>query len=109
MLNLRVPGQVTGIIRLMNSDNAKNAENLTLYIPVHISLLSLHGGPNVVLKRPNLRTLVKARGDGNCLFRCFSYILTGSQDQHFAVRMAIVAHMLNIAPLLESCHNVNVL
>ena len=34
--------------------------------------------------------------------------LTGSQDQHFAVRMAIVAHMLNIASLLESCHNVNV-
>ena len=29
-------------------------------------------GPSVVLKLPNLRTLVKGVGDGNCLFRCFS-------------------------------------
>eukprot|EP00731_Ephydatia_muelleri_P022816 Em0015g399a len=26
------------------------------------------GGPNVVLRRPNLRTVVKGVGDGNCLF-----------------------------------------
>jgi hypothetical protein len=55
------------------------------------------GGPNVILKRPNLRAVVKGVGDGNCLFRCFSYILTGSQDQHMAIRMAIVAHMRSIA------------
>ena len=41
------------------------------------------GGPNVVLRRPNLRTVVKGIGDGNCLFQCFSYILTGSQNQNF--------------------------
>ena len=67
------------------------------------------GGPNVILKRPNLRTVVKGVGDGNCLFRCFSYILTGSQDQHMAIRMAIVAHMRSIAQLFEACVQLNVM
>eukprot|EP00731_Ephydatia_muelleri_P001725 Em0001g1725a len=67
------------------------------------------GGPNVVLRRPNLRTVVKGVGDGNCLFRCFSYILTGSQNQHLAIRMAIVAHMRSIAPLFEACAQLNVI
>ena len=52
--------------------------------------------------------MVKGVGDGNCLFRCFSYILTGSQDQHLAIRMAIVAHMRSIAHLLEACLNTRV-
>ena len=50
--------------------------------------------------------MVKGVGDGNCLFWCFSYILTGSQDQPLAIRMAIVAHMRTIAHLLEACYNV---
>ena len=52
--------------------------------------------------------MVKGVGDGNCLFRCFSYILTGSQDQHLVIRMAIVAHMRSIAHLLEACLNTRV-
>ena len=67
------------------------------------------GGPNVVLKRPDLTTVVKGVGDGNCLFRCFSYILTGSQNQHLAIRMTIVAHMRSIAPLFEACGQLNVI
>ena len=30
-----------------------------------------HGGPHVILKRP--RTVKSILGDGNCLFRSFSY------------------------------------
>ena len=58
------------------------------------------GGPTVVLNRPNLETIVSIRGDGNCLFRCFSYILTGSQNHHLRVRKAIVAHMRSVSALL---------
>ena len=32
--------------------------------------------------------------------------MTGSQDQHLAIRMAIVAHMRSIAHLVEACYNV---
>ena len=39
-------------------------------------------------------------GDGNCLFRLLSYIITGSEDQHFALRTAIVQHMLLIPDML---------
>ena len=39
-----------------------------------------HGGPHVILKRP--RTVKSILGDGNCLFRCFSYIITGSEEQY---------------------------
>ena len=67
------------------------------------------GGPTVILKHPDLKTVVKGIGDGNCLFRCFSYILTGSQDQHLAIRMAIVAHMRSIAQLFEVCLQLNVM
>ena len=59
-----------------------------------------HGGPNVVLNCPNLSTVLKTRGDGNCLFRCFSQIITGSPDQHYEVRMCIIRHMRHISHLL---------
>ena len=36
--------------------------------------------------------------DGNCLFRAFSYIITGSEDQHFELRSFIIAHMLSLPP-----------
>ena len=39
-------------------------------------------------------------GDGNCLFRSLSYIITGSEDQHFSLRIAIVQHMLSIPHML---------
>ena len=48
------------------------------------------GGPNVPLTPPDMRTVKHIRGDGNCLFRAFSYIITGSEEQHMAVRTAIV-------------------
>ena len=59
-----------------------------------------HGGPNVVLNRPNLSTVLRARGDENCLFRCLSQIITGSPDQHYKVRICIIRHMRHISHLL---------
>ena len=52
------------------------------------------GSPNVALTRPNLTKSIY--GDGKCLFRCFSYLITGSQMHHMAVRSALVDHMVSI-------------
>ena len=38
------------------------------------------GGVDIILRRPNLRTLHNVQGDGNCLFRAMSYIITGSEN-----------------------------
>ena len=51
------------------------------------------GGPDVRLTPP--LTFKYIRGDGNCLFRCFSHIITGSQEHHLRIRQAIVHHMLH--------------
>ena len=47
----------------------------------------VHGGPHVPLKKTCL--LKRIEPDGNCLFRCFSYINTGSECHHMAVCSAI--------------------
>ena len=39
-------------------------------------------------------------GDGSCLFRSFSFIVTGTQDQHSLVRSLICDHMLQIEEIL---------
>ena len=39
--------------------------------------------------------------DGNCLFRSFSNIITGSQDQYKPLRTACIAHRRNISHLVE--------
>ena len=55
---------------------------------------------DLVLTQPDLRTIKKIRGDGNCLFRAMSYIITGSEDHHLGIQGAITAHMLSIPELL---------
>ncbi len=62
------------------------------------------GGPNVALKRSDLRTVKRIRDDGNCLFRSFAYIIAGSEDQHKAVRAVILNHMVDIAHFLLGPH-----
>ena len=52
------------------------------------------------LNRPNAHTILKEIGDGNCLFRCFSHIITGSPDYHYEVRLLIIRHMRQISHLL---------
>ena len=50
------------------------------------------GSPITPLKCP--KGIVNVPGDGNCLFNAFSYIVTGSCDQHSEVQAAIVAHIM---------------
>ena len=59
------------------------------------------GGADVILTRPDLRTRKRIRGDGNCLYRAMSYIITGCEEQHFQIRTAIVSHMRTIPHLLN--------
>ena len=73
-----------------------------LGLTFHREIHTEKGGEDVHLHGPDLTTVVRIVGDGNCLFRCFSYIITGSQDQHFEIRTAIVSHMRHIAPYLEN-------
>ena len=60
------------------------------------------GGPDTILTCPDCRSLKKIIGDGSCLFRALCYIITGSEQQHFALRSAIVYHMLSFSHLFVS-------
>lgn len=60
------------------------------------------GGPDVRLEAPGEIRHIGA--DGNCLFRSFSFIITGSEEQHMPVRRAILQHMERIWHLLISGH-----
>ena len=65
-----------------------------LGLPFHCSNGLSTGGPNVALTCPHV--IRSIQGDGNCLFRCFSYLITGSEEHHMAVRSAFIDHMPNI-------------
>ena len=58
------------------------------------------GSQDVILTLPDTCHLRRIRGDGNCLFRALSFIITGSENQHFEIRSLIVAHMFNVPELL---------
>ena len=58
------------------------------------------GGPDVPLTAPDLHTIKRIPGDGNCPFRSLSYIIMGSENQHMAVRAAILQHMVHISYFL---------
>ena len=53
------------------------------------------GGPDVILTRP--LAVKRISGDGSCLFRCLSYVMTGSQEQYHEVRTKICDHLFSIA------------
>ena len=56
------------------------------------------GSPNAPLANPV--GFKNIRGDGNCMFRSLSFIITGSEDQHMHVRRAIIRHMRDIGSVL---------
>ena len=56
------------------------------------------GSPNAPLGYP--LGFKNIRGDGNCMFRSLSFIITGSEDQHMHVRRAIIRHMRDIGNVL---------
>ena len=55
------------------------------------SNLQYKTGENIPLTKP--KNTRRVQGDGNCLFRCFSYTLTGEERHHSEMRRAIVEHM----------------
>ena len=59
------------------------------------------GSSTTILTKPNMQTKKVMLGDGNCLFRSFSYVLTGSQEYHLDVRTLICHHMTTISDLVE--------
>ena len=52
------------------------------------------GGPDVKLRPPTFGHRIL--GDGNCLFRAFSYLITGAEDQHFELRCRIVERLTSV-------------
>ena len=58
------------------------------------------GSRDVILTHPNRRRLRSIGGDGNCLFCALSYIITGSENQHYKTRALIISHMLSISHML---------
>ena len=60
------------------------------------------GGPSVPLTRPHrVRHIL---GDGNCLFRSLSYIITGTEAQHLQVREALLNHLVSIEDMMIGHH-----
>ena len=55
------------------------------------------GGPHIALTPPDLREIKHIPLDGNCFFRSICYIITGSEDQHLAVRTATVDHLRELS------------
>ena len=49
----------------------------------------------------NPTKIVPIIGDGNCLFRSFSYVITGRQTYHNLLRQKIVDHMQTIENVLQ--------
>ena len=87
-----------------NPDNEEWQRNSCAIMGLQfVAASGLHmGGPEVTLTRP--RTTHSIKGDGNCLFRTLSFIITGSEEQHTLVREAILHHMLQIAHFMLSHH-----
>ena len=51
------------------------------------------------------RHLFPVLGDGNCLFRCFSYAVYGTEEQHYKIRLLLVDFMLlNSSLFTAACH-----
>ena len=58
------------------------------------SVIKINFGRAGQLKAP--KKYYKVSMDGNCFFRCISYILTGSEDDHLTIREQVVNHMSKI-------------
>ena len=61
-------------------------------------------GPNVPLTCPDMCSVKRIERDGKCVFRAFSYIITGPESQHMAVQLAILSHMVSIAHFILDHH-----
>ena len=78
-----------------------------LGLPFHSPNGVSRGAPDLVLTQ--IDSTQRIRGDGNCLFRCFSYLITGSENYHFEIRSRLIEHMPNIPNVFTdtSVHSVD--
>ena len=76
-------------------------------LPFHSPNGVSRGAPDLVLTQ--IDSTQRIRGDGNCLFRCFSYLITGSENHHFEIRSRLIEHMPNIPNVFTdtSVHSVD--
>ena len=65
-----------------------------LKVPFHGPNHVQAGSPIHALTPPTRK--VGITGDGNCMFRAISYIVTGSEDCHLGVRVAVVNYMCEL-------------
>ena len=72
----------------------------TLDIPYCTTHRRPEGSCSTMLTKPDMHSVKVMMGDGNCLFRSLSCILTGSQQHHLLVRACICDHMHSIIHLL---------
>ena len=52
------------------------------------------------VRQPNF-DIKLIQADGNCFYRCISWILTGCEEQHVQIRSLIVKHMKSIDSILQ--------
>ncbi len=71
-----------------------------LGIPYRSTYEQSIGSTNTILTRPDRQSVRVMIGDGICLFRSLSCVLTGSQRHHLLVRCLICNHMSSITHLL---------
>ena len=62
------------------------------------------GGANVSLTPPDPYHIRDIIPDGNCMFRSFSYVITGSQNSAYGNTQSHIEHMVGIAHLLYAHH-----
>ncbi len=60
------------------------------------------GSSDTPLTAPTAPCVQHILGDGNCLFRSLSFVLTGSQQSHMNVHLLICEHMHTISRLMLS-------
>ena len=95
----------------MMSSGSRESEELQLQYHGPNGIAS--GSPSTPLTDPT--GFKNIHGDGNCMFRAFSFIIAGSEDQHMQVRHAIIRHMRvsgpalwesQISPLLQNLRHI---
>ena len=96
LLHHDMNGQTTGITPVDEAWQQQACELLGIRF-VH-PFQRHDGGPDMILTRPDMRSLRLIGGDGNYLFRA---LCSGSETQHQELRRAIVAHRRTI-PFLVS-------
>ena len=66
---------------------------LLLGLQVMFYIRTARTGSWLVVSTTSARTSVPVLGDGNCLFRTISFLLTGSEDQHLRIRNVVCRYL----------------